>query len=299
MGVLAVTTAFLAVLGLAYGDIRGVRPEVEEQYYILRSTGTFKCFNSSKTIAFDRVNDDFCDCEDGSDEPGVKPGERSAARRAARRGSRTFGAGASAFRTAHGLHALRTDATRHAHSARPHAAARRAPSAGPRRPPLPDTGQGQNAAPGARGRAAAHNPAPLPARPPRLASLKAARPLPPALALHTHDPQARRHAAMGSFTAPTAATRRARSTAPLLTTASAVRARCAAARARCMHTRRLQLRARTRGARWHARGNCACAPPTPLAPCPPPRAAPCGLPSSPKRQAHQPQALAPPPRRLL
>jgi protein kinase C substrate 80K-H len=31
----------------------------------------FLCFDNSKTIAFSQVNDDYCDCPDGSDEPGT------------------------------------------------------------------------------------------------------------------------------------------------------------------------------------------------------------------------------------
>uniref|UniRef100_A0A0N5ADW0 Glucosidase 2 subunit beta n=1 Tax=Syphacia muris TaxID=451379 RepID=A0A0N5ADW0_9BILA len=41
-------------------------------YWPLYNTGsTFTCFDGSKTIDFSKVNDDFCDCLDGSDEPGT------------------------------------------------------------------------------------------------------------------------------------------------------------------------------------------------------------------------------------
>jgi len=30
----------------------------------------FRCFDGSHTIPFAHVNDDYCDCMDGSDEPG-------------------------------------------------------------------------------------------------------------------------------------------------------------------------------------------------------------------------------------
>ena len=40
----------------------------EAQFY---QGGTeFKCLSDGKTIPMEHVNDDFCDCEDGSDEPG-------------------------------------------------------------------------------------------------------------------------------------------------------------------------------------------------------------------------------------
>ena len=47
---------------------RGVRPELVSMY---NPDVDFKCFDSSNTIPFSQVNDDYCDCEDGSDEPGT------------------------------------------------------------------------------------------------------------------------------------------------------------------------------------------------------------------------------------
>lgn len=41
----------------------------ERQFY--EENKPFTCLDGSRTIPFDRVNDDYCDCHDGSDEPGV------------------------------------------------------------------------------------------------------------------------------------------------------------------------------------------------------------------------------------
>ena len=50
-------------------SVRGVQPNLASQYST--SAAAFKCLDGSKTIKVDRVNDDYCDCIDGSDEPGT------------------------------------------------------------------------------------------------------------------------------------------------------------------------------------------------------------------------------------
>jgi len=47
---------------------RGVRVELASMY---NPNQDFKCFDGSNVIPFSQVNDDYCDCEDGSDEPGT------------------------------------------------------------------------------------------------------------------------------------------------------------------------------------------------------------------------------------
>ncbi|KAJ3448188.1 glucosidase 2 subunit beta [Anaeramoeba flamelloides] len=47
---------------------RGVSPENRHLYL---NKPTFTCHDQSKTIKFSYVNDNYCDCEDGSDEPGT------------------------------------------------------------------------------------------------------------------------------------------------------------------------------------------------------------------------------------
>uniref|UniRef100_A0A3Q2Q5F2 Glucosidase 2 subunit beta n=1 Tax=Fundulus heteroclitus TaxID=8078 RepID=A0A3Q2Q5F2_FUNHE len=47
---------------------RGV-PLSKRQFY--EEDKPFTCLDGSRTVAFDRVNDDYCDCPDGSDEPGT------------------------------------------------------------------------------------------------------------------------------------------------------------------------------------------------------------------------------------
>ena len=65
--VLACVPLFAAA-SVASPSLRGVNPELRGFYS--GEGGKFKCIDGSKTISFDRINDDYCDCPDGSDEPG-------------------------------------------------------------------------------------------------------------------------------------------------------------------------------------------------------------------------------------
>lgn len=45
--------------------------EYQGDLYKPNEKGQFVCFVSMEEIEFNRVNDDYCDCQDGSDEPGT------------------------------------------------------------------------------------------------------------------------------------------------------------------------------------------------------------------------------------
>lgn len=60
--------AAAAVAVSAAAAPRGVPRSLEAAY---AGRTTFTCLDTSKTIEASRVNDDFCDCADGSDEPGT------------------------------------------------------------------------------------------------------------------------------------------------------------------------------------------------------------------------------------
>ncbi|XP_052190739.1 glucosidase 2 subunit beta [Diospyros lotus] len=53
-------------------DLLGIDPQ-DEFYYkpLLSSSATIKCRNGSKKFSKSQLNDNFCDCPDGSDEPGT------------------------------------------------------------------------------------------------------------------------------------------------------------------------------------------------------------------------------------
>ncbi|KAG1193609.1 hypothetical protein G6F70_009036 [Rhizopus microsporus] len=54
-------------------SIKGIAPE-NQSLYRPSSDGTWKCLDGSKVILYSAINDDYCDCLDGSDEPGHIPG---------------------------------------------------------------------------------------------------------------------------------------------------------------------------------------------------------------------------------
>ncbi|KAJ1723946.1 hypothetical protein LPJ53_001755 [Coemansia erecta] len=51
-------------------SLRGVDPLLLDKY-VADAQGNFACLDGSTVIPFARVNDDYCDCADGSDEPGT------------------------------------------------------------------------------------------------------------------------------------------------------------------------------------------------------------------------------------
>lgn len=65
LGLLLTTASFAVVVASVP---RGVPRSLEAAY---AGRTTFTCLDTSKNIEASRVNDDFCDCPDGSDEPGT------------------------------------------------------------------------------------------------------------------------------------------------------------------------------------------------------------------------------------
>ncbi|KAG2388658.1 hypothetical protein C9374_000097 [Naegleria lovaniensis] len=49
----------------------GVGPDLLEKYKQTSEKQQFQCLQSKELISFDSVNDNYCDCKDGSDEPGT------------------------------------------------------------------------------------------------------------------------------------------------------------------------------------------------------------------------------------
>ncbi|KAG8932306.1 hypothetical protein FRC02_001313 [Tulasnella sp. 418] len=61
---------FLSTGATSASSIKGVDPS-KANLYVPSSSQTWKCLDGSKEIPWSAVNDDYCDCNDGSDEPGT------------------------------------------------------------------------------------------------------------------------------------------------------------------------------------------------------------------------------------
>lgn len=68
---LVVLLSLLQTFGLAAAipQTHGVHPSLLSKYRPIGTTWT--CLDGAKTILWTAVNDDYCDCLDGSDEPGA------------------------------------------------------------------------------------------------------------------------------------------------------------------------------------------------------------------------------------
>lgn len=67
--VAALTLLIAAPYHCSATSFRGLNPAIEEFY---RPKGDlFACLDGLKTIKYENINDNYCDCFDGSDEPGI------------------------------------------------------------------------------------------------------------------------------------------------------------------------------------------------------------------------------------
>ncbi|KAI9300400.1 glucosidase II beta subunit-like-domain-containing protein [Cunninghamella echinulata] len=60
----------IASINLVQAKIKGVSPE-KQNLYKPNSLQQWTCLDGSLTIPYNNINDDYCDCPDGSDEPGT------------------------------------------------------------------------------------------------------------------------------------------------------------------------------------------------------------------------------------
>jgi len=69
-GMLALLLALALPVSAGASQVLGVHPSLQKSY-VPSNKNTWKCLDGSKEIPFTSVNDDFCDCPDGTDEPGT------------------------------------------------------------------------------------------------------------------------------------------------------------------------------------------------------------------------------------
>ena len=67
----ALLLACLATAPNAAAALRGVNPAHAAKYTAAQASGMFECFDGFKRIPVSGVNENYCDCPDGSDEPGM------------------------------------------------------------------------------------------------------------------------------------------------------------------------------------------------------------------------------------
>jgi protein kinase C substrate 80K-H len=68
---LAISQGRQQVQAVQSESVRGVAPENLPLYQVSSGQTTWKCRHSNQHIPVAAINDDYCDCEDGSDEPGT------------------------------------------------------------------------------------------------------------------------------------------------------------------------------------------------------------------------------------
>ncbi|XP_072255623.1 glucosidase 2 subunit beta isoform X1 [Pyxicephalus adspersus] len=71
MRALSLVLGLLALSGCWAVEVKKPRGVSLSNRVFYDETKPFTCLDGSKTIPFDRVNDDYCDCADGTDEPGT------------------------------------------------------------------------------------------------------------------------------------------------------------------------------------------------------------------------------------